>query len=1283
MAEEYIVPLGIDADSILQGFREVEQGIDRLETKANESGKAMTTAFSKGAKSANEMDDAVEKIAPSIERVNSVTKDVRQSMNTVANATENAVDDKKVNRFRSAWERLKTIITGNTTETKRMNNESEKMNKTLGSVNDRIKQIKQILPTLKFGNKEDLEHYKKLNKELEELEREQKKINFLGRDNNKNIDGASKGVGGLGAIAKNVVPIIAAVFTVDKIVQFGKAVIETTAKFQKLEAMLKVALGSESSAKKAIIEIQEFASNTPFQVDEVTESYVKLANRGLTPTIEELTKMGDLASSQGKSLDQLTEAILDAVTGEYERMKEFGIRASKDGDKVTLAFKGITKEVENSQDAIKNAILEFGAMKGVAGGMEEQSKTIGGAISNMQDAWDSFLNAVGGGIAPMVTTFLKGITKMIEGLQDLIGKKEDAVDISVETVKKARDEASSGQALLDRYIALKNKGVKATSDEKQEMASITYQLIDMYGMEIVKINEVTGAYEIQIEVLKEAIKQKMLLANQEVSTMLLKKAKIQDDLEAKEREQQARDWTYKNMIQDDELVKMADNAYKPVSSRSDKLNYDYLSKSDKKRVDELVKARQLSTQADNEVKELKNDLSKVNKGLEEVGAENIDLRKVQADEAKRLKELNEKKNKPTGSGSPRRSSGSGRSLEDIKKEQEEQLRKYQRALEDAVIEAMEDGYEKEKKLIETQFIREKEDLEKEKSLSKENAEEKIKLIEQLEKNKNAKIAELQKKENEERLALIIEGQKQMNSLRKEGIEKTLGAIDIEFKEQEKAIKEKYKDMFFLQTYLLGMLQKQRDEKIKNAKYDNEVKKLEDNARLQTALAQAYGDKLIDIWTSLNLGEEKLANGNKMKLEQIHKSKALTIIAIDIKLAQELAELAEKQYGADSYEAKLAKARVAQLKIEFEEEIKRMAGTISLDGLFSAIKDIGNGDLAGSLGKAFTFKLSPDDKSIAESLGLDEEQQQAIIGSFTAVYDAIKDAYMQFIEEQIQAKDEQISILDDQISKAEEAYNHELELQKQGFHNNVDAKRKELEDLKKMREQEQKEKEALQEKQKRMAQVEIALQTVIATAQLIAAAAKAFSAHSGIPFVGVALGAAAAASLISGFVAMKALASGATKFEKGGKIGGESHSRGGTKYYSDNPNAGVLELEKDEYVTNKKSTAKHFGLLEAINNDKLENFVINDAEFKKMLNGLGVTLMDDKEEAIQQNYELGTKVVQVIYGNSNGLTNQVLNNIERNTKVLADAEENKEITTFENGYKIVKKGNTTRKIKLKP
>ena len=52
-------------------------------------------------------------------------------------------------------------------------------------------------------------------------------------------------------------------------------------------------------------------------MEELTESFIKLKNRGFDPTKEELTQIGDLAASQGKSFDQLTEAILDAQTGEF------------------------------------------------------------------------------------------------------------------------------------------------------------------------------------------------------------------------------------------------------------------------------------------------------------------------------------------------------------------------------------------------------------------------------------------------------------------------------------------------------------------------------------------------------------------------------------------------------------------------------------------------------------------------------------------------------------------------------------------------------------------------------------------------------------------------------------------------------------------------------------------------------------------------------------------------------------------------------------------------------
>jgi hypothetical protein len=38
----------------------------------------------------------------------------------------------------------------------------------------------------------------------------------------------------------------------------------------------------------------------------------------------------------GKDMMQMIEAVADASTGEFERLKEFGIKASKQGDQVAL-----------------------------------------------------------------------------------------------------------------------------------------------------------------------------------------------------------------------------------------------------------------------------------------------------------------------------------------------------------------------------------------------------------------------------------------------------------------------------------------------------------------------------------------------------------------------------------------------------------------------------------------------------------------------------------------------------------------------------------------------------------------------------------------------------------------------------------------------------------------------------------------------------------------------------------------------------------------------------------
>lgn len=148
--------------------------------------------------------------------------------------------------------------------------------------------------------------------------------------------------------------------------------------------------------------ITKFAAETPFQVDELTASYVKLANRGVEPTMEQMRMMGDLASSQGKGFDQLVEAALDAQTGEFERLKEFGIRASKAGDMISFTFKGQTKTMKMTDAAVQDYIYSLGQVPGVAGGMAAISGTLEGKLSNMADASDGFKKALGDRLSPVI-----------------------------------------------------------------------------------------------------------------------------------------------------------------------------------------------------------------------------------------------------------------------------------------------------------------------------------------------------------------------------------------------------------------------------------------------------------------------------------------------------------------------------------------------------------------------------------------------------------------------------------------------------------------------------------------------------------------------------------------------------------------------------------------------------------------------------------------------------------------------------------------------------------------
>jgi hypothetical protein len=252
--------------------------------------------------------------------------------------------------------------------------------------------------------------------------------------------------------------LMAGAFSIGAMVSFGKEVFNTTAEFQKFQAVLTNTLGDSGAAKAALSQITEFASKTPFQVNELTASFVKLANQGFIPTLNQMKSLGDLAASQGKSFDQLTEAIIDAQTGEFERLKEFGIRASKAGDQVKFTFKGVQTQTQFTSSAIKDYILSLGEAKGVSGGMEAQSNTLGGGLSNLKDAWEQLTLAIGNSAEKggFFSWILNGVSSAVKGLTEIFSEASISTQVDALNQLTAARQAAARSGDIEEWSRLNN-----------------------------------------------------------------------------------------------------------------------------------------------------------------------------------------------------------------------------------------------------------------------------------------------------------------------------------------------------------------------------------------------------------------------------------------------------------------------------------------------------------------------------------------------------------------------------------------------------------------------------------------------------------------------------------------------------------------------------------------------------------------------------------------------------------------------------------------------------------
>ena len=202
--------------------------------------------------------------------------------------------------------------------------------------------------------------------------------------------GAGQFEGAMSGIASKAAGLAAVLGSLASIGSF----VETASQFEQFEVQLTTIQGSSEKAKESMAWITDFAAKTPYEMQQVTDAFVKLQSYGLDAKNGGLLEsVGNMASGMGKSLDQAVEAIADAVNGENERLKEFGIKGSKKGEMFTYTYNMDGKQY---QVQAKNEAKEIqAALQGIMdarfkGGMEKMSQTWVGTLSNLADLWDMF-----------------------------------------------------------------------------------------------------------------------------------------------------------------------------------------------------------------------------------------------------------------------------------------------------------------------------------------------------------------------------------------------------------------------------------------------------------------------------------------------------------------------------------------------------------------------------------------------------------------------------------------------------------------------------------------------------------------------------------------------------------------------------------------------------------------------------------------------------------------------------------------------------------------------------
>jgi tape measure domain-containing protein len=250
---------------------------------------------------------------------------------------------------------------------------------------------------------------RRLKSDLTSVNTQLKRQGKSAKDSGSALRDADKAAGGFSTRIRGAVAALAAfvgaAVGLDKIRQGFIAILQTGDRFEKLDQQLTQVFNSVERGEEASQWIQDFTANTPLQLEQVSQAFIRLKNFGIDPTNGTLQALVDQNEAMGGSFQDL-EGLVNALGQAWAKQKLQGeeilqliergvpvweLLAEATGKNVT-ELQEMSSAGELGRETIAALVQEIG--KASEGAASDSMGRLSGLVSNLRDQWDQFLNRV-------------------------------------------------------------------------------------------------------------------------------------------------------------------------------------------------------------------------------------------------------------------------------------------------------------------------------------------------------------------------------------------------------------------------------------------------------------------------------------------------------------------------------------------------------------------------------------------------------------------------------------------------------------------------------------------------------------------------------------------------------------------------------------------------------------------------------------------------------------------------------------------------------------------------